>query len=144
VLCSKEESTLRNYKYSFERFSKWCSRWGFSCLPAVPATVAIYLLSLIQIENESCGKSKLNLVFYSISCMHELASYDNPCKDSWLKLCLEGCLRKVYRPVERKDPISPVILKQLIREFASEKCSLGNLRIATLCVLCYAGFFKNK
>jgi integrase len=101
-------------------------------------------VSLIQFENECCGKSKLNTAFYAINCAHELASLENPCKDNWLKLCLEGCVRKVCRPVQKKQPISPGILKRLLHvyTFASENCSLGNLRIVTLCILCYADFLR--
>ncbi|XP_045206149.2 integrase/recombinase xerD homolog [Mercenaria mercenaria] len=137
VTSSKEQSTLRNYKYS-----KWCSQFGFSYLPASPVTLALYLVSLIQLEDKPCGKSKLNLAFYSVNNMHELACLESPCKDKWLKLCLEGCLRKVSRPIEKKEPISPEILKQLVLKFASENCSLGNLRIVTLCVLSSAGFLR--
>lgn len=143
VLESKEQSTVRNYSNTFNRFVLWCKDCGFSFLPASPVTVALYLVSIIQMEDVSCSKSKLSQIFYSVNWAHLIGNLDlNPCDDKWLKLCLEGCIRKVAKPVIKKEPITLDILKTLVSRFASENCSLGDLRIITLFIVSFAGFLR--
>lgn len=141
VLGSKEESTVSQYSNQFEKFRQWCVLNGFTKLPAKPSTVALYLVSLIQ-SDSNCGKSKLNQVFYAIKWAHETACLPDPCADSWLRLCLKGCIRKVSSPVCKKEPVTSKIILDLVERFASENCSLGDLRTVTLFILAFAGFFR--
>ena len=42
----------------------------------------------------------------------------------------------------KKEPISPQILQQLIARFGGADASLADIRTLTICVLCFAGFFR--
>lgn len=129
--------------YAFEKFITWCLKFNLSFLPASPVPIALYLVSVIQMKHHSCGKSKINHIFYAINWAHETAHFkENPCQDRWLRLCLEGCIQKISRPVQKKEPITPDVLKLFITSFVSERCSLADLRIVTLFVLCFAGFLR--
>lgn len=119
-----------------------CSVFSFSSLPATPVTVALYLVSIIQRKDSRCCKSKLNQIFYSITWAHELNALNSPCTDVWLKLCLQGCIRKVALPVIKKEPFTISILTAMVSRFATtENCYLGDLRIVTLFVVAFACFF---
>lgn len=141
VIASKERSTTRNYSSYFRKFVAWCSVFSFSSLPATPVTVALYLVSIIQRKDSRCGKSKLNQIFYSISWAHKLNELNNSCTDVWLKLCLQGCIRKVSLTVIKKEPITISILTAMVSRFATENCYLGDLRIVTLFLVAFAAFF---
>lgn len=141
VISGKESSTTRNYSLAFNKFVTWCEQFQFSSLPADVVTVALYLVTIIQ-RKDKCGKSKLNQIFYAINWAHEFAAVKNPCVDNWLKLCLQGCIRKVSTPIVKKEPITIEILQNLVTRFASENCCLGDLRLVTLFVLAFAGFFR--
>ncbi|KAL4230115.1 hypothetical protein ACF0H5_010500 [Mactra antiquata] len=140
VMASKEESTVRNYSNSFKKFVSWCRKCSFNHLSASPVTVALYMVSIIQ--TECSAASTLNQVFYSIKWAHDFSQYNvNPCEDNWLKLCLEGCIRKIRRPIVKKEPITLDILKSFVYKFASEECSLAELIITTLFIICFAANF---
>lgn len=141
VVRGKEGSTVKQYSNYFEAFSKWCKEYGFGFLPASPVTVALYLVHVVN-NHSVCGKSKLNTVFYSINWAHIFASAENPCKDEWLKMCLNGCIRMTSKPINRKEPVSPDILQNFIARYASENSSLLDLRISCLLVIMFAGFFR--
>jgi len=66
----------------------------------------------------------------------------NPCLDPWLKLCLSWCIRKVSKPVCKKDPITSDMMKKLFLSFAFESCSLSDLRDVTIYLLAFAVFFS--
>lgn len=96
VLSSNEKSTVRQYKNSFVNFAKWCKNGDLPLLPASQVTVALYLVSIVQREDTSYSKSKVNQVLYAINWAHLVnGATSNHCSDNWLKLCLEGCLGKV-------------------------------------------------
>ena len=74
VLASKEDSTVRNYTYAFDKFVTWCNQFNLSSLPALPVTVALYLVSVIQMNDSFCGRAKLNQIYYAINWAHEIAN----------------------------------------------------------------------
>ena len=45
-------------------------------------------------------------------------------------------------PILKKEPIGTELIKKIIDKFASEGASLKDLRIAALCTLGLAGFFR--
>ena len=54
---------------------------------------------------------------------------------------LFGCIRRIAKPVVKKEPITSDILKKFYHTFVSESdCSLGYLRGVTIFFLFYAGF----
>ena len=43
---SKADNTVRGYRADFAHFTAWCESTGVMTLPAVPATVAMYMADL--------------------------------------------------------------------------------------------------
>ena len=110
-------------------------------LPASKVTVSLYLAHVVK-NDERCSKSKLNGIFYAINWAHAVADLTTPCSNSWLKLCLEGCIRSVARPVVKKEPLTSQMIGSFVERFGSEDSSLADLRITCLIVMAFAGFLR--
>ena len=141
MMASRQDQTKRAYDCAFKAFVNWCKVTSQSHMPASTETIALYLVSLVQTGS---SKSTLNKAFYAISWFHKLEGVEyNPCDSSaWLKLCLDGCCRLVAKPVRKKEPISIETLKTFVYTYAGANCLLGDLRITTLVILSFAGFFR--
>lgn len=66
----------------------------------------------------------------------------NPLDDECAKNVIESAKRREGNLILKKDPISKELIKKIINKFASEGASLKDLRIAALCTLGFAGFFR--
>lgn len=66
----------------------------------------------------------------------------NPLDDACAKNVIESAKRRKGNPILKKEPISTELIKKIIDKFASEGASLKDLRIAALCTLGFAGFFR--
>ena len=139
VLASKADNTNKKYKLYFEKFSRWCSLHKLSALPARSTTVCIYISSLVQ---QHVSSSVLDAAFYSINRYHDISLHPNPCEDNLVKLTYEGGKRLLSRPVNKKEPITVDILDKLMKKFGNDTLNLSNLRICTLCLLGFSGFFR--
>ena len=102
--------------------------------------VALFLTSMIQ-ESESLNK--VNQVYYSLKFLHDVFASKNPCKSSLVKLVLESAKRKLSKPVQKKEVIKPIHLKNLTTMLTKDgKCNLFNIRTLTMCLISYAGFLR--
>ena len=84
MLASKADNTNKKYKLYFDKFSRWCNLHGLLSLPARPASVCLYISSLVQ----QCV-SVLDAAFYSINRYHNISLHSNPCQDNLVKLTYE-------------------------------------------------------
>ena len=66
----------------------------------------------------------------------------NPLDDTRAKNVIKSAKRMKDNPTSKKEPISTELIKKIIDKFASEGASLKDLRIAALCTLGFAGFFR--
>ena len=66
----------------------------------------------------------------------------NPLDGARAKNVIESAKRAKGNPIVKKEPISTDVIKKIIDNFAAERASLKDLRIAALCTLCFAGFFR--
>ncbi|CAG2200459.1 unnamed protein product [Mytilus edulis] len=135
---SKSKNTVKKYSYAFKRFSVWCSNYDLCPLPASVITVAVYLSFLIQSEVSS---SVLNGAFYGIKWEHDLNLYSNVFTSDFLSIVLEGGVRLLSKPVNKKEPITHDIIKRVIDKFGLST-NLADLRICCLVLLSYAGFLR--
>jgi hypothetical protein len=58
--------------------------------------------------------SSINEVFYSISWAHKLAGVYNPCTSEFVLSVKEGVIRTVGHTIQKKEPITQEILKQIV------------------------------
>ncbi|CAC5411056.1 unnamed protein product [Mytilus coruscus] len=138
VTASKSENTLKKYKGYFKRFKYWCLKYNLPFLPTTVCTVAIYLNYLIQ---SGVSTAVLNAAYYSIKWEHDLNLYDSILNDKLLEMVLEGGIRLLSKPLKRKEPITPTILKSIIAKF-DKNDNLPGLRICAMMLLGFSGFLR--
>ncbi|CAC5425640.1 unnamed protein product [Mytilus coruscus] len=138
VTASKSENTLNKYKGYFKRFKYWCLKYNLPFLPTTVCTVAIYLNYLIQ---SGVSTAVLNAAYYSIKWEHDLNLYDSILNDKLLEMVLEGGIRLLSKPLKRKEPITPTILKSIIAKF-DKNDNLPGLRICAMMMLGFSGFLR--
>ena len=74
--------------------------------------------------------------------MHDLAGLPDPCNSSLVLPLIESAKRLLSIPVKKKEPVTPLAIQLLFSKYGSSSASLCDLRVLTLCVLGYAGFFR--
>lgn len=104
--------------------------------------MTLYLFQLFAHQDKS--HSVLVMVHAALKWFHSFVPINgpNPLDDECAKNVIESAKRWEGNPILKKDPISTELIKKIINKFASEGASLKDLRIAALCTLGFAGFFR--
>ena len=55
---------------------------------------------------------------------------------------LAGAKRILAHRTQKKEPITPAILEQLVSKFAGKEAPLSDIRIVTVCLIGFAGFLR--
>ena len=74
--------------------------------------------------------------------MHDLVGLPDPCNSPFVVPLIETARRLLSVPVKKKEPVTPAVIKHLFAHYGSTSTSFSDLRVLTLCVLGYAGFFR--
>lgn len=143
LLCdSRAESTTKGYYLSFMRWKNWASLHGLSdtdILPAKPFHCALYLASLVQ---NSCSPSPIIQAFYSLKWVHSLiGSVNSPTDSPLVKNILEGAKRRLSTHTEKKEPITPDLIRKMFDSLFHVK-NVYNQRIICACITAFAGFLR--
>ena len=139
LISSKADNTQKKYRYGFNLWCKWSKLHSLPSLPASHLHIALYLIHLSETANSI---NKLDEAIYAISWAHMLAGFPDPCKTSLVHSVREGAHRKIGHTVIRKEPVTPEILQNIVSRYGSSSCNLKDLRIATMCLISYAGFLR--
>ena len=140
TLASRQDKTVRNYLAAFAKWKQWCSRFDEVVhLPAKPVYVALYLLELSQ---NAKSHSPVTLAYYSISWAHRSAGLNDPTKGDLPRMVKEASLRTLGHGDNKKEPISAQAIVNIVNKFVSHDSTLMDLRVATLCILGFTGFFR--
>ena len=140
IMSSKADSTKKKYSSGFKKWCCWANNLGsVNPVPADSFYISLYVVSLLQSAN---GISVIDDAIYSIAWGHSLAGFDNPCDSPFVKSVVQGARRILGKSVKKKEPITPNILSELVKRFAGDNENLYNLRIVTMCLIGYAGFFR--
>lgn len=140
-LKARAENTTKKYRYTFNRFSKWCKTFEphVKNLPTTDVNVSLYL---IYIAKTFKSAPKIEEAVHAIAWAHKLAGFSNPCDSTLVKFTKEGCLRDTSQPVTKKDPITPEILSSIVSLLGGKQASLFDLRTCSIFLLGYAGFLR--
>jgi site-specific recombinase XerD len=124
-------NTLRAYKADMLEFINYCERTGEFALPAMPKTVAEFLM---QTVSQGIKSSTIRRKISSISAIHRLSSLDDPTKHSEVRITQ----RKIYRQLgTRFDQAYPITKTLLIRLLATCSNDLHGLRDRALLLVAY-------
>jgi len=93
-------NTTRAYRADWADFAAWCGAHGLTPLPAVPATVALYLTD----RAKTCKAATLARRLCAIAAAHKEAGRPSPTTDPTVRLLLAGVRRAKGTKQERKRP----------------------------------------
>ena len=140
ALQSRAPSTAKKYAGAFCRWKKWAAtKPQVVPFPAKSIYVALYLSYLLQKANTP---SPVEEAVNALSWAHNLACVEDPTGHPLVKQVLEGAKRMLAHRVNKKEPITPEILRSLVDRYATEQATLADIRTLTICLLGFAGFFR--
>ena len=139
VLSSKAYSTSSQYHRAFRKWKEFAvCKLNETSFPADPFHVALYLQHLIE---QAHPPSVIDSAFHGIKWAHDMAGVPSPTDNSVVENVRSAAKRILgTAAVNCKEPIS----SELIRKIVS-RANLDNpvdLRIVTMYVLCFTGFFR--
>ena len=76
----------------------------------------------------------------ALSWAHQLACVEEPAQCLLVKQVLAGAKCFLADGSQKKEPITPAILGQLVSIFAGKEAPLSDIRIVTVCLIGFAGF----
>ena len=137
VLSARADSTTATYLNGFRRWRSWASKFPeISFLPATPAYVSLYLLSVLQ---ASTSPAPVQTALYSIRWAHDLAGFQSTTSHTLPQKVFESARRRLEHKKSKKSPMTSVIL---LKVFQSLDGSLVDTRFMAMALLAYAGFLR--
>ena len=105
-------------------------------LPAAPAYVALYLLSVLQ---ASTSPSPVQSALYSIRWVHDVAALQSPTSHTLPQRVLESAGRRLSHQTSKKLPMTREILFKFFQSFDG---SFVDTRFMAMALLAFAGFLR--
>jgi hypothetical protein len=143
IFQSRADSTVRSYAGAFRRWKDWAQKYRKPVIPAVAFDVSLYL---VHISHSCKSPAPIIKAVSAISWAHKLAGAIDPNLSNIVKSTSEGLKRKLCKPINKKEPITADILKQIvdlhIGHAGMNQCNLLNIRTVTMCLVAYAGFLR--
>ena len=138
---SKSANTLRAYESDYKDFSFFCAKNNFSCLPADPKILSLYLTHLSQTSKFSTLKRRIA----SISVIHKLKGYYIDTKHPIIKENLLGIKRIKGSNQKAKKPILINDLRKIIDVINKLKIKeIRQSRDKALILIGFAGGFRRS
>ena len=109
---------------------------SFTPLPAKSSQLALYLQ---QLGDTTKSKASVEEAFNALAWVHSASGLPSPTLCPFVRTTLEGLQRILARPVTKKTLVSVELLARIVED-ASRSGSLSDLRLATACLLSFAGF----
>ena len=138
ILQSRANSTSKKYLSAFRRWKTWAMEHSMVAFPAQVHQVALYLQ---YVGETTRSKSAVEEAFNALSWIHALAGLDSHTCNPFLRSTLEGLQRTLAKPVIKKKPVSVNMLEAIVQD-ARDSELLSDIRLATACLLSYAGFLR--
>jgi site-specific recombinase XerD len=119
---TKSPATKKAYASDLGTFIRWCSGRHVMSLPAIPETIAAYI---VDCERNGLAISSLSRALCAISQAHKLAGHGSPTSDPRVREVLKGLRRKKGTAQNRAKPL---VLEQLVRVLSKLGPSIIDLR----------------
>lgn len=142
LAASRAKSTSVKYDRSFAAFELWCTQNEVKELPASAEVISSYLMSLYQ---NNAPFSRMESSFYAIKWRYDCNPrvVNNPCDTKYLHNVLLGLKRLLSKPIVKKEPVTPEILRAIVAKFGCSG-SLIDIRLCAMVLLSYAGFLRHN
>ena len=135
---AKSAATRRAYRIDFDIFRAWCADRDLAALPAVPATVAMFLGAE---ASRGIKPSTISRRVAAIRFAHKLAGKPVPTDDERVKATLAGIRRAVGAAPTKKVPATSDLV---IAMAGPGNGSLKALRDRAVLLLGFAGAFRRS
>ena len=99
------------------------------------------MLYMQHLADMSASKATVEEAFNAVAWIHSMSGQTSPTETQLVKTLLQGLQRKLAKPTKKKQLMTPDILEAIV-DNAYQSASLADLRLATACLLGYAGFMR--
>ena len=143
MLKSRTDSTTKAYVRVIRKFLDWSKSRQFNM--QLPFSLSVVSLYLFEVQQSSASSSSVILAHEAFKWLHSFVPSveRNPLDSEFCRNVIESAKRqKSAQPVMKKKPISTKIIRRILDIHNKKDANLKNLRIATLCSLALAGFFR--
>ena len=123
---------------AYRRWKVWANSHKLPSIPAVAHHVSLYLQHL---ADTTTSKATTEEAVYAIAWAHSLAGLPSPTETALVQTTLKGLHRLLAKPTQKKEPITVEILQAMVWDVDSNG-TLTNVRLATACLLAFAGFLR--
>ena len=137
AICSRAESTGNKYQAAFIRWRNFASSKAFVVLPANPGQFIMYLEEVMK---STGSKHSVEEACNAATWIHGIAGLQSPVEDGTVRAVMEGARRLLAKRVVKKEPVSVEHLQQIVAN--TDMSNLGDVRTATLCLLCFSAFLR--
>ena len=135
-------TTREKYGGGWTNWQRWASsKPEVQEFPADPWYVAIFFNHLLQTNGT---KGALHSAAYGIRWAHQASGLKSPLDDPFVTIVLQGCERLSAKPIQKKDPLTVSLVKELIDHYGpvEEIKDLKVLRFLVMVLVGFAGFFR--
>lgn len=134
---SKSKSTRKAYQNAWLDFEQWCSSKGLSSLPAMPATIAAYLIDRAKTHKIATLDQRL----VAIRQAHKMAGYPIDKNNPLIFDTFKG-IRNTHGVAQiRKMPIIVEDLREMVKDFGD---NLIGKRDRALLLIGFTGAFRRS
>ena len=125
---------------AYNKWEEWCHKFDATPIPAIPSSIAVYILHLIQ---SNLNVATIKNFYYSIKYLHNQAGLSDPTSNVLVSNMYEAATRLSKKVTNKKHPIT---VDHLIRLHAllvaKTEVKLKDLRLMVICLLCFTGFLR--
>ena len=138
VLKCRAMSTTKKYLGAYKRWKAWATSHKLPFFPAEIPHVALYLQHL---KETKYSKSAVEEAVNALGWVHTMVGKPSPASSPFVQTVVEGMKRELAMPVHKKLPFTVEMLNAIVVN-TKQHCSLANLRLASACLLAFAGFLR--
>jgi len=129
--CAFADNTKKAYKTHRNSYINFCTRFGYSAVPASSTTLCRYAAYLAQKLKFGSIKQYLNIV----RILHAEWGLPNPILNDFALNCtLKGIRRCLGDTVNRKQPITPILLRKLLSKLNLKASLDATVWAVSLCM----------
>ena len=138
VLSSRAPSTVANYTGAFRRWKKWVTTNNISYFPVNRIPFSLYLSYLIDSRGPY---DPVKEAIYAADWVHKIAGLQTFILPDYRSNRKCRSHRILGRPTIKKDPVTPDMLRHLVRKLPSNPY-LKKVRSVSSCLTAYVGFLR--
>lgn len=142
MLRSRADTTTKAYIRVIRKFLDWSKSRHFNM--QLPFPLRVVSLYLFEVQRSCASSSSVMLAHEALKWLHSFVpSLDrNPLDSEFCRNIIEAAKRQKSQPVTKKKPITTDIIRSILDIHNKKDANLKSLRIAALCTLAFAGYFR--